>query len=138
MEKHMAVNHPSASSASATDDQDILDNIDGHRHGPMSGFIKKYFGKIEYVHQEALLAGRAGGPCAVPSAAPSTDNFLQWFSNYISREFDGARGSWHVSGGNVAPERENADDGARLLLTIPTSPALDAQMRWDHVQVIGQ
>jgi serine/threonine protein kinase len=138
MEKHMAVNHPSASSASATDDQDILDNIDGRMHGPMSGFIKKYFGKIEYVHQEALLAGRAGGPCAVPSAAPSPDNFLQWFSNYISREFDGARGSWHVSGGNVAPERENADDGARLLLTIPTSPALDAQMRWDHVQVIGQ
>ncbi|KAK3933963.1 hypothetical protein QBC46DRAFT_429750 [Diplogelasinospora grovesii] len=142
MENHPAVNHPPAPLASATDDQEILDNIDGRIHGPMSGFIKKYFGSFQSVHQDALLeiqaAGRVSRRCAVPSAAPSPDNFLQWFSNYVSRELDGARGSWHISSGNVAPEHENADDGARLLLampilTMPTSPAPDVQTRWDHV-----
>ncbi|UPK91911.1 hypothetical protein LCI18_002846 [Fusarium solani-melongenae] len=111
-------------------------------HGPMSGFIKKYFGKFHYVRQDAPLeiqaAGRVIGRCAVPSAAPSPDNFLQWFFNYVSRELDGARGSWHISSGNVAPEQESADDGARLLLTMPTSPASNVQTRWDHVQVVGQ
>ncbi|KAI1779308.1 FunK1 protein kinase [Hypoxylon cercidicola] len=140
MESYPAVNHPPAP-ASATDDQDIL-NIDGHMHGPMSGFIKKYFGHFHYVHQDGLLeiqaAGRIGGRCAVPSTAPSSDNFLPWFSDYVSREADGARGSWHLSCDNVAPEHEGTDDGARLLLTMPASQASNVQTRWDHVQVIGQ
>jgi hypothetical protein len=142
MEDHLAVNHPRAPPASAMDDQDILDNIDGRMHGPMSGFIKKYFGNFQYAHQDAFLeiqaAGRVSGRCAVPSAAPSPDNFLQWFSNYVSRELDGARGSWHISSGDVAPEHESGDDGARLLLAMPTSPASNVQTRWDHVQVVGQ
>ncbi|KAH7131171.1 FunK1 protein kinase [Dactylonectria macrodidyma] len=142
MENHPAVTHPPAPPASTTDDQEILDNIDGRMHGPMSGFIKKYFGNFQYVRQDVLLeiqaAGGVSGRCAVPTAAPSPDNFLQWFSNYVSRELDGARGSWRISSGNVAPEHESADDGARLLLTMPTSPASNVQTRWDHVQVIGQ
>ncbi|KAI1168469.1 FunK1 protein kinase [Nemania serpens] len=144
MENRPAVNHPLAPLASATDDQDILDNIDGRMHGPMSGFIKKYFGSFQYVHQDAYLeiqaAGRVSGRCAVPSAAPSPDNFLQWFSNYVSRELDGARGSWHISSGDEAPGHESDDDGTRLLLTMPNSPASNVQTgwRWDHVQVIGQ
>ena len=142
MENHLAVNHPSAPPASTTDDQDVLDNMDGRMHGRMSGFIKKYFGNFQYAHQDAFLeiltAGRVGGRSAVPSAAPSPDGFLQWFSNYMSRELDGARGSWHLSSGDTAPEHESDDDGARLLLTIPTSPASSVQTRWDHVQVIGQ
>ena len=124
------------------DDQEILDNINGRMHGPMSGFIKKYFGNFQYDRQDALLeiqaAGRVSGRCAIPSAAPSPDNFLHWFSNYVSRELDGARGSWHISSSNVAPEHECADDGAHLLLAMPTSPASNAQTRWDHVQVVGQ
>ncbi|KAI0403529.1 FunK1 protein kinase [Xylaria palmicola] len=138
-------NHP----ASTTDDQDILDqdildNIDGRMHGPMSGFIKRYFGNFQYAHQDTFLEIQAPGSvsgrctCTVPSAAPSPDNFLKWFSNYISRELDGARGSWHISSGDVAPEHKSNDDGARLLLTMPTSPASNIQTRWDHVQVIGQ
>lgn len=142
MENHPAVNHPLAPLASTTDDQDILDNIDGRMHGPMSGFIKKYFGNFQYTHQDAFLeireAGRVSGRCAVPSAAPSSDNFLQWFSNYTSRELDGARGSWHISSGGVAPEHESDADGAGLFLTISSSPASNVQTRWDHVQVIGQ
>ncbi|KAI1205533.1 FunK1 protein kinase [Annulohypoxylon truncatum] len=139
MENHPAVHDPPAS---ATDDQDILDNIDGRMHGPMSGFIKKHFGSLQYAHEDAFLeiqvAGRVGGRYAVPSTAPSPDDFLQWFSNYVSRELDGARGSWHISGDNVAPEYESDDDGARLLLTMPTLPASGVQTGWDHVQVIGQ
>jgi hypothetical protein len=104
-------------------------------HGPMSGFIKKYFGNFQYVHQDASLEIQAPGGldtrCAVPSAAPSPDNFLQWFSEYMSREIDGARGSWQTSGGDVAaPEHESADGGASLLLSMPTSPASNAQTRW--------
>lgn len=143
MENHPAVNNPPAPTASTTDDQDVLDNIDGRMHGPMSGFIKKYFGTFQYVHEDGFLeiqaAGRVSGRCAVPSAAPSPESFLQWFSDYMSRELDGARGSWHVSsGGDVAPEHESDDDGARLLLTMPTSPASSVQTRGEHVQVIGQ
>ncbi|KAI0967699.1 FunK1 protein kinase [Xylaria arbuscula] len=142
MENHPAVNHPLSPLAPTTDDQDILDNIDGRMHGPMSGFIKKYFGNFQYAHQDTFLeiqaAGRVSGRCAVPSAAPSSDNFLQWFSNYTSRELDGARGSWHTSSGGVAPEHESDDDGARLFLTMSSSPASNVQTRWDHVQVIGQ
>lgn len=142
MENHPVVNHPPAPLAFAMDDQEILDNIDGRMHGPMSGFIKKYFGDFQYVRQDASLviqtAGGVSHCCAVPSAAPSPDNFLQWLSDYVSRELDGARGSWHISSGDVAPEHESADSGARLLLTMPTSSASNVQTRWDHVQVVGQ
>lgn len=142
MEQYPAVNHPPASPASTMDDQDILDNIDGRLHGPMSGFIKKLFGDFSYTHQDAFLEIRAAGgvsaACAIPSAAPSPDNFLQWFSDYMSREVDGARGSWQISDGDIEPERESDDAGARLLLTIPASPASNVQTRWDHVRVIAQ
>lgn len=142
MENHPAVDRLPAPPASATDDQDILDNIDGRLHGPMGGFIKRYFGDFQYTHQGALLeiqaAGRASSRCAVPPALPSPDNFLQWFSDYVSREFDGARGSWHISTDNIPPGHDNADDSACLLLTIPTLPAPDVQTKWDCVQVIGQ
>ncbi|KAF9765556.1 hypothetical protein IL306_002147 [Fusarium sp. DS 682] len=142
MENHPAVNPPPAQLASEVDDQDVLDNIDGRMHGPMSGFIRKYFGNFQYVHQDASLVIQAPGGvrsrCVVPSNAPSPDDFLQWFSNYVSRELDGSRGSWHIYSGDVAPEHEGADSGARLLLAIPTSPASNVQTRWEHVQVIGQ
>ncbi|KAK1948825.1 FunK1 protein kinase [Colletotrichum sublineola] len=124
------------------DDQEILDNIDGRMHGPMSGFIKKYFGNFQYVRQDASLEfqipGGFSGHCAIPSAAPSPDSFIQWFSNYVSRELDGARGSWDISSDNRAPKQEDAEGGARLLLTMPTSPASNVPTRWDHVQVVGQ
>ncbi|KAI6083218.1 FunK1 protein kinase [Hypoxylon rubiginosum] len=139
MENDPAVN---PSLAPPVSDQDILDNIDGRMHGPMSGFIKRYFGGFQYSHEDAFLRIQAGGGassrCAVPSAAPSPDNFLQWFSDYMSRELNGARGSWLVSSSNAEPKYESDNDGARLLLTIPTPPASDVQTRWDHVQVIGQ
>lgn len=116
------VGYPSpAPPAPAMDDQELLDNIDGRMHGPMSGFIKKYFGNLQYDPQDATLP-----------ASPSPDDFLLWFSNHVSREHDGARGSWQI------PEHESADDGACILLTIPDSLAPDVQTRWDHVQVIGQ
>ncbi|RYC61290.1 hypothetical protein CHU98_g4921 [Xylaria longipes] len=110
--------HTPAPPASATEDQEILDNIDGRMHGPMTG--------------------GASCRCAVPSAAPSPDSFLQWVSNYVSLEFDGARGSWRISGSNGASERESDDDGAHVLLAMTTSPASDVQARWDDIQVVGQ
>ncbi|CAH0043014.1 unnamed protein product [Clonostachys rhizophaga] len=141
METHPKVNHSPAPPAFSIDDQEILDNIDGRMHGPMSGFIKKYFGNFRYVHHDALLeiqaAGRVTSRCVVPSAAPAPNNFLQWFSNYVLHQVDGARGSWHISSDSVAPKHENAKNGTRLLLTIPTLPASDTQTIWDHVQVIG-
>ncbi|KAL1848329.1 hypothetical protein Daus18300_013655 [Diaporthe australafricana] len=142
MENHQTVNPPLALPSSATDDEDILLNIDGRMQGPISGFIRKFFGNFQYVHADAFLeiqaAGRVLGRCAVPSAAPSPDVFLRWFCNYISREVDGARGSWHVSANDGAPEHESDDDGTRLLLTVPTAPAANRETTWDHVQVIGQ
>ncbi|KFY98843.1 hypothetical protein V500_01539 [Pseudogymnoascus sp. VKM F-4518 (FW-2643)] len=103
------------------EDQELLDNIDGRMHGPMSGFIKRYFGNLQCDPQDATLP-----------APQSPDDFLLWFPNHVSRDADDARGSWQI------PEHESAKDGACLLLTIPASPASDVQTRWDHVQVIGQ
>ncbi|KFY34525.1 hypothetical protein V494_06702 [Pseudogymnoascus sp. VKM F-4513 (FW-928)] len=103
------------------DDQELFDNIDGRMHGPMGGFLKRYFGNLQCDPQ--------GG---VPSAIPSPDDFLQWFSSHVSREPDASRGSWHI------PESESPDDGARLLWAIPALLVSDVQIRWDHVQVIGQ
>ncbi|OTA54014.1 hypothetical protein K449DRAFT_389540 [Hypoxylon sp. EC38] len=138
MENHRPVNHQLSPPASATGDQEILDNIDGRMHGPMSGFINKYFGNFQYVHQNGVLeiqaVERLIGRYSVPLAAPSPDDFLQWFSNYVSPGVDGARGSWHISRDHVASEDETADGGASLLLTIPVSSA----PTWDRIQVIGQ
>ncbi|KFY73492.1 hypothetical protein V499_06424 [Pseudogymnoascus sp. VKM F-103] len=99
------------------DDQELLDNIDGRMHGPMSGFIKRYFGNLQCDPQDATLA-----------TTPSPDDFLEWFSSHASGEFDGARGSWQI------PEHESDNDGARLLVTIPASPASDVQTKWEDVQ----
>ncbi|KAI1662452.1 FunK1 protein kinase [Daldinia decipiens] len=122
---YLAENHPPAPPATGTDDQ-ILHNIDARMHGPMDALLK------------IQTAGRVIGRYAVPSTEPTPDTFLQWFSNYVSRELDGARGSWHVFSGNVALEQESADEGARFLLIMPASSISNVQMRWDHVQVIGQ
>ncbi|KAI1441361.1 FunK1 protein kinase [Annulohypoxylon stygium] len=142
MENHLAVNYPLFSPDSTADDQDILDNIDGRMHGPMSGFIKKYFDEFQCFHQDSFLeiraAGRFIGRYAVPSAPPSPDNFIEWFSNYISRGSDGARGSWHISIDDTATEHNSDDDGARLLLITPASPTSNVQTTWDRVQVTGQ
>ncbi|KAF3061013.1 hypothetical protein GL218_02854 [Daldinia childiae] len=142
MDNYLAVNHPPTT---VTDDQ-IFHNIDSRMHGPMSGFIKKYFGKFQYVHQDAVLeiqtAGRILGRYAVPPTAPTPENFLQWFSSYVSREPDGepdgTRGSWLVSSGNIASGQEDANESARLLLIMATSSISNVPMRWDYVQVIGQ
>ncbi|OBT55405.1 hypothetical protein VE04_04713 [Pseudogymnoascus sp. 24MN13] len=103
------------------DDQELLDNIDGRMHGPMSGFIKRYFGNLQCDPQDATLA-----------TTPSPDDFLEWFSSHASGEFDGSRGSWQI------PEHGSDNAYARLLLTIPASPASDVQIKWEDVQVIGQ
>jgi hypothetical protein len=103
------------------DDQELLDNIDGRMHGPMSGFIKRNFGNLQCDPQDATL-----------STTPSPDVFLEWFASHASGEFDDSRGSWQI------PEHESDNDGARLLLTIPASPASDVQTKWEDVQVIGQ
>ncbi|KAI1418377.1 FunK1 protein kinase [Hypoxylon sp. FL1857] len=137
-----AINHSLATPMLAMDDQELLDNIGGRMHGPMTGFIKKYFGNFQYIHEDGVLeiraAGRVSYRCDIPSAVPSPDDFLQWFSEYLSRELDGARGSWHISTNNVAQANEGADNGAQLLLTIIPSQVSSKQTRWDYVQVIGQ
>ncbi|OAQ59614.2 serine/threonine-protein kinase Sgk2 [Pochonia chlamydosporia 170] len=131
-----------ASSASTTDDQDIHDNINGRMHGPMSGFIKKHFNNFQYVRHDGELklqaAGRQSCICAIPSNAPSPDDFLQWFQNYLSQESDGARGEWHISRDSIAFEHERTGNGTRLLLNKAPSPANNAEIRWDQVQIIGQ
>ncbi|KAM5381125.1 hypothetical protein ACJZ2D_003041 [Fusarium nematophilum] len=141
MKNHPTINHPPAPTTEAMDDEKILRNIDGRMHGPMNGLINKYFGDFQHV-QDALLetqaAGSVSGRCTVPSAAPSPETFLQWFSGYVSRELDSSRNSWHISTGNGAPEQESADEGARLLLALPSSPTSDVQTSWGHVQVVGQ
>ncbi|KAI0546194.1 FunK1 protein kinase [Xylaria curta] len=128
--------------ASETEDQEILNNIDGRMHGPMSGFLEKYFGGFHCIHQDGFLeikiAGRGSSRCTIPVAAPSSDNFLQWFSNYVSQELDGVRGSWHTSSYKLALNHKSDDEGARILLTIPGSLAFNPQIRWHDVRIVGE
>jgi len=148
--------------------QEILDRINGYMHGPLSGFVKKYFGgfKFRYVHQssDSVLkihqdAKGLLGRYQVPSTTPlslSPDDFLQWFSTHASWSSSssseeslggrwGARGSWDAH----ADENGHENNGVRLLLTIPptsSSPTFippassfnGQKIRWDHVQVVGR
>ncbi|KID81155.1 serine/threonine-protein kinase Sgk2 [Metarhizium guizhouense ARSEF 977] len=143
MDSHLQFFDFSPAAQATIDDQEILDNIDGRMHGPMSGFMEKYFGKFRYICQGASLeiqvAERVRIRCTIPSAAPSPSIFLEWFSNYVSRESDGARGLWHICEDKIASKRESTADGTSLLLAMPPSPACDdAETKWCHVQVIGQ
>lgn len=140
MEAHPAPKHPPPLLASTMDNQGTFDNIDGRMHGSMSGFIRRYFGVFPYVHQDAEMqsAEKITGRCDVPSSLSSPDDFLGWFSVSVSRQTDGARGSWHISGGDVALKNGITDDGARLLLTISATLIPPSPMTWDYVQVIGQ
>ena len=151
MDNHLVGYFPSAvmKMASAIDDQEILDNVDGRMHGPMSGFIKRYFGSFHYIHQDSSLEIRAPtgnvlGHFAVPAAPLSPDQFLQWFSDYVSQEPGGdARGTWHIISDDVASEHGTTEsaaaDGVRLLLTLPAWPdSSNVEQGWDNVQVVGQ
>ncbi|KAI0533708.1 FunK1 protein kinase [Xylaria digitata] len=142
-ENPLLIHQASPATASAMDDQEIFDNINDRMHGPMNGFIKKYFGDFRYISEDASLeiqaAGKVHGHYGVPKAPPSLDNFVQWLCNYTSHECDPARGSWHVLSDNIAPEDEVNKSSARLLLTMSASSALNkGTARWDNVQAIGQ
>lgn len=136
--------HRPAQTSYSTNDSEIQDNINGRMHGPMNGFIKKFFGKFQYVHQDASLEIRAvGGMCArypIPSTAPSPDGFLQWFSSLVLRDLDRARGLWNLSSYTISPKHLNGDNGTRLLMTMPSLPASDRQTEcgWENAEVIGQ
>ncbi len=127
MENFLAGNYLPASPTSVTDNQEILDDIGARMHGPMNKRV------YQYAHQDTLLEVRAAGGgsscCCLLSATPLPDDFLEWVSNYTSWGLDGSRGSWHMSSRNVAPKYDSANDGARLLLTIPASPGSSAQTR---------
>lgn len=127
-------------SQAATDDRDILDNINGRIHGPIPGFMERHFANFPFVVQggETLLtyaAERIGGHSAIPSGAPSPDKFVQWFSSHVSQELDGARGLWHISQDSG---HESTEDSAHILLTMSPCLVCTAATIWDHVQVIGR
>ncbi len=126
----------------AMDDGEILQNIDGRMHGPMSGFIDKYFGAFQHTYKGPILeirkGGRICGRYTVPLAAPLPDSFLPWFCDFATCELDGARGSWHISSDNNAPETKvKCDYSVGFSLVMPASSAPCEQTRWDRVQVIG-
>lgn len=122
--------HSPARQPAIMDEKEILDNIDGRMHGPMPGFMAKFFGEPTCTHRDNGLEFQ--------SAAPTPDSFLPWFSNFVSEKYDGDRASWHTFSNTVAANHEQSDLGTSLLLTIPPSPTPNAQTRWSHTQVIGQ
>jgi hypothetical protein len=54
MQHHLLTDRPSRTALSTMDDEEILENIDGRMHGPMSGFIDKYFGGFQYAYQQSV------------------------------------------------------------------------------------
>ncbi|KAG8407888.1 hypothetical protein J3458_020198 [Metarhizium acridum] len=130
MEASPVGKHSPAPQLATMDEEEIFDNIDGRMHGPMPGFIRKFFGKSPHTHRDD---GRE-----VQSLAPTPDSFLHWFSNFVSEKSDADRASWHVFRNTVTANQEQTDVGTSLLLTMPPSPNPNGQISWSHVQVIGQ
>ncbi|KAI0966304.1 FunK1 protein kinase [Xylaria arbuscula] len=121
--------------ATVPDEGEMLKEIGGRMHGPTSGFIKRYFGDFHYVHQDDTLkiqtSRDASSLCAVLLAPLLPDDFLKWFSNFVSQQLDGAQGSWQISCTEFYGD-------TLFLLATPISPASDLEIQWDHVQVVGQ
>ncbi|KAK8149019.1 hypothetical protein G3M48_008496 [Beauveria asiatica] len=145
----MPMNHPSPATdfssppILAMDDDEIFQNIDGRMHGPMSGFIDKYFGRFQHTYQGSILELRKDericGRYTVPSAAPLPNSFLPWFSDFATCELDNARGSWHTFSDNkVAEEKSACDYSVGFALHMPTSSVSGVKIQWDCVQVVGQ
>ncbi|KAG5979387.1 hypothetical protein E4U55_005228 [Claviceps digitariae] len=152
----------SDSDSDLTDD-DILANIQDRLHGPMSGFMKRYFGQFQYVRaeMESVLeiqtAGQVRGRCALPlpSAVPwetdhddndnndDAEHFIGWLSGYLARETDGARGSWHFSGVDLFRGNQDQGQGSQMLLTRlpPDSPGASSSdttsWQWRNTHVVG-
>ncbi|KAG6006659.1 hypothetical protein E4U21_006804 [Claviceps maximensis] len=131
-------------------DDDILANVQDRLHGPMSGFVERYFGRFQYVRRgdsvlEIKTAGRACGQCTIPSAVPwPTDHdaghFLAWLSGYLARETDGARdGSWLVSGVGGNTDHGHGQGSQILLTRLPgyTEAAVSDKKTWRNTHVVG-
>lgn len=122
-----------------SNDEDIIEDIDGHMHGPMSGFLEKFFCNFRHTYAHGVLdtylVENQVGRVPVPSAVPSPADFVGWFSAFMGKQADGARGAWHCSNSSRSPEANIDGNFARLLLTM--SGSLTA-FRRNQVQVVGQ
>jgi hypothetical protein len=93
--------------------EELLDNIDGYIHGPVSGFV---------LHRDDVVqkaAREIGDRYSLSSAVPPPEGFLRWFSSFPLEELNGARSAWHTCC-RPASELEIASGGAHLFLTLST------------------
>ena len=66
--------------------EEILDNINGYIHGPVSGFILKHFSKFESaISRNAVNVQKAAG-------SPSPEDFLYWFCSFSAEDHNRAQG----------------------------------------------
>ncbi|KAI1264082.1 FunK1 protein kinase [Xylariaceae sp. FL1019] len=97
--------------------EDILSNIDGRMHGPMSGFIQKYFGHFQYSYEDSCLkihdSTNAFTQYTIPTLAPSPDRFVTWFTEVVAGAQTSARCSWRVK---TVPALESA----QFFLSVPS------------------
>ncbi|KLU92188.1 hypothetical protein MAPG_11134 [Magnaporthiopsis poae ATCC 64411] len=105
----------------------VLEDIGGDIHGPMPGFIRKYFDR--FVSHSPVATAESHPPCSVPL---SPDSFPEKFSILSQEELVGARCTWHTA--NVT----SSHIGTTHLLTPSHKFDPLAKHYWLDVQVVGQ
>ncbi|KAK3372291.1 serine/threonine-protein kinase Sgk2 [Podospora didyma] len=130
-----------------TDVDDILDDIDGHIHGPISRLTTKYFSKFDSILRDdvAHIMGVASldGGCSVSPPFSSAQDFSHRSSAFSSRDLNGARGTWstccHPSALDSASVHLPEGAASHLFLSRSAAPFdPKTESSWRDVQVIGQ
>ncbi|KAL4964532.1 uncharacterized protein BDV14DRAFT_200816 [Aspergillus stella-maris] len=111
----------------------MANNIDGHIHGHMPGFIEKAFGNIQYTHPDARSEiQEAAEECTCHRYLPpatTPDHFFQYISYYVFQERYNAQWPW--LGIYLG--------GVHLFVIRPTTAMNqdDERPYWGRVQAIG-
>lgn len=118
---------------------DILEDLNGHITGPVSGLLPKYFARIDTeAHTTIQKLAKA-----LPAPSINMNGFIDWFlkiSDLSSKEMvDVARGTWHIcrSSETAAEPEPSNSTSTSLVLAVPEA-ANSAQAGWADVRVVGQ
>ena len=121
--------------------EDILEDINGHIHGPDDAFSQNRFPKLRDILNNSLLQDGVETPStsdaiSAPVGSPDKD-FIRWFSVFASRRPKGARSSWHLCCHETTKPGNNSGS-AHIFLARSATLDLSADTGWRDVQVVGQ
>ncbi|KAI0142834.1 hypothetical protein GGR57DRAFT_376041 [Xylariaceae sp. FL1272] len=135
MEKHSPASREDMRDPTTT--EDILHNIDGCMHGPMSGFVDKYFGHFQHSFEDTCLrihdSTNAFKDYTVSELAPSPERFIAWFTDVVGGSTNHPRCSWRV-------DHQPDSESAQFFLSDPSNSTTrdEPHPLGPEINVIGQ